>query len=145
MPLLIGPVVLVVAVGFAIYYFRRGTAERVEFRRTIEAEGGHVLASRRVGLFLRSPFPGVRRCPLYYEYRCRYGDREGTWFVAASADSPAGDWVWRDGQARAELPVVRRDARVDNHASALGYVMGNIIGVGVVSVFAVVLIYLGLR
>src|SRR5438552_1993572 len=112
MPLLIAPAALLLAIGFALYYIRRGTAERVEFRRTIEQEGGQVLASQRVGLFLRSPFPGLRRCPLYYEYRCRYADREGTWFVAASADSPTGQWVWRDAHAQSDLPVPRPDARV---------------------------------
>ena len=133
------PVALSIAISFALYYIARGTAERAEFRAMIEREGGQVISSRRIGLFVRSPFPGLRQCPLYYEYRAKYGDREGSWFVAASANASA--WAWRDTRGEGTLPVERPDAWIDNRTIALGYIWEWVIGAIMLMVIAAILHY----
>lgn len=81
-------------------------------------------------------------CPLYYRFDVKYGDRSGSWFIAASDGNPAGLWVWRDAQNRSDLPLVRHDqSRVDNSVLALGYFAGNLIGVGFLLGFIGLLVY----
>lgn len=125
-------IVIVIAIAGTAYYVMRGSRERSEFRKRIEAEGGEVLRSSRIGFFLKSPFSGVRSCPLYYRYDVQYGERKGSWYVAASAGCSEGEWAWKDSENGSELPVSRTDAFVNNSTIALGYVAGNVIAAFVV-------------
>ncbi len=136
---------LLVAYDFGRHYLKRAGKEFREFRARIALEGGSVTRTSRVGLFIRSPFSGLRMCPLYYCFEVRYGDRRGSWYVAASAGG-ASEWVWSDVEGHTDLPVVRTDgARVDNSVIAFEYITGTIISLAFIGVFIGALLYLFLR
>ena len=61
---------LLIAYDFGRHYLKRGRKEYRDFWKRIESEGGTVLRANRVGRFLKSPFGGLRRRPLYYCFRC---------------------------------------------------------------------------
>ncbi len=127
---------LICAYDFGRHYLKRGKTEYRHFYERIESEGGTITKANRVGLFLKSPFAGLRKCPLYYCFNVDYKERSGNWFIAASDNNPNGEWVWSDSNTRTDLPVVRNDgARVDNSVIALEYFTGNLIAVCIILLF----------
>jgi hypothetical protein len=134
------------AIQWFVSYIRRSREEPSSIRSIIEAEGGEILAFRQLGALKRTPFRDLRRYPILYEFRVRYGQRYGCWFIRTSRDSPRFDWVWSDEYGHATLPVERADAWVDNNAVAIGYLSSSItvfglIAIGVVSSLAFYLVF----
>jgi hypothetical protein len=121
-----------------VSYIRRSREEPVIITSIIEAEGGEVITSCQLGTFKRSPFRGIRLYPIIYEFRVRYGQRHGRWFIRTSRESPDFDWVWCDEYGYTTLPVERSEASVDNTAAPVSYLSHSITVFGLIALGVVV-------
>lgn len=121
-------------IRWIVSYMRRSRDEPSIIRSIIEAEGCQVHSSRQLGTFKRSPFRGIRPYPILYEFRVRYGQRYGSWFVRTSRGSSVFDWVWSDEFGNETLPIERSDALVDNNAVPVGYLSNFIAVFGLIAI-----------
>lgn len=113
--------------------YRRGQREPAEISSAIEAEGGQVLEQRRVSRLVPSPFHGLRAFPLLHEFRVRYPNREGHWYVRTGPVGQAMEWVWLDGEGRDTLPVSRDDAEIINELHVVGMAADAVIVLSMIS------------
>lgn len=131
---------LLIALFHTIYFRGRAAQDRDYALARIEKEGGKVLRYGRVGIYLKSPFVGVRLYPLHFWYQVNYPTRCGTWFVVTSSNTtPMGEWFWRDAEGKDGLPAMGSSGLCTPKVRFLEMLTGYALTIAVVTALVVLM------
>ncbi len=114
---------------YALY--QRSRHEPNEIIEQIESDGGQVLERRLVSRIVPSPFRNLRPFPLLYEFRVRYPDRNGSWFIRTTPGGMA-EWVWMDDDGYDSLPIPGIDAGTARDLQPISYRRDAVITLGLI-------------
>ena len=124
--------------------YKRGQTEPKELCAAIESWGGNVVEHRQISRLSRSPFSGLRLCPIVYEIRANHAGRSGFWYVRTSSDGAPPDWAWLDLDGYGSLPIEHPTALIARDAEAVSWgadwiIVGGTILFGVATCIAIAL------